>query len=389
MTGIQRELLVDKKTGLVRQAGTLTPEGKFVVEFRQRCEQSLFVFAKGVLGYDFLSPHLHREMARFIADTPLETAPLGRRKMVLVPRFHGKSLLGCNCLPLHMMIQPKEANRYFPGMPGTETRVLLSGEKLDRAQDHVRVMETTLESNTLLRAMWPQVAWDEPRRQSKKWNDSEFIIPRAREFPDPTVRAIGVGGAITGAHPNVLIEDDLTTQDAANSELVMRAAIDCHVAWRALLSDPVRDLQYVFATRWGVHDLPGYIYVNDPSFQVMKREVVERGQTIWPEKFSLKDVEAWKAEFGTMFPLFFLNRATDKSLVDFSIDDVRACVIADGVVYFDEDERDVRLATEMGAPAPHYQKERAGYDALTGIPLSTDIATELRLNHVWRMRRGA
>lgn len=388
MNGLQRELIVDKRTGAVRQAGVLAPEGKFVVEFRQRCEQSLFAFAKGILGYDFLSPRLHREMARFLADTPVEDAPIGRRKLVLVPRFHGKSLLGCNCLPLHMMIQPKDGNRYFPGMSGTETRVLLAGEKLDRAQDHIRVMETALESNTLLRALWPQIAWDEPRRQSKKWNDTEFIVPRPREFPDPTVRAVGVGGAITGAHPNVLIEDDLTTQDAANSELVMRAAIDCHVAWRALLSDPVRDLQYVFATRWAVHDLPGYIYANDPSFQVMKREVVEDGNTIWPEKFSLKDVEAWRGEFGTMFPLFFLNRATDKSLVDFSIDDVRPCTIVDGVVYFEEDDRDVRLAAEMGAPSPRMASARAGHDEFTGIPLTSDLATQLRLNHLWRMRRG-
>lgn len=388
MTALARELIVDRKTGAVRQAGTLTPEGQFVVEFRRRCERSLFVFAKGILRYDFLSPHLHREMCQFLADTPVDSAPVGRRKMVLVPRFHGKSLLGCNCLPLHMMIQPRSDNRYFPEMEGTDTRVLLSGEKLDRAQDHIRVMETTLEANELLRALWPQIAWDEPRRQSKKWNDSEFIIPRSREFPDPTVRAIGVGGAITGAHPNVLIEDDLTTQDAANSELVMRAAIDCHIAWRALLSDPVRDLQYVFATRWAVHDLPGHIYANDPSFQVMKREVVEQGRTIWPEKFSLKDVEAWKSEFGTMFPLFFLNRATDKSLVDFSIEDVRPSTIVDGVVYFEENEQDILLASEMGAPSPHLAAAHAGQDQFTGIPLTADIATELRLNHTWRMRRG-
>jgi len=376
-----RELVIDKKTGRLRQAGAHDPDGRFIQEFRTRAERSLYVLAKGVLGYTFLSPRLHRQMAHFLTDTPLDNAPIKRRKLVLVPRFHGKSLLGCNCLPLHMLIQPAETNIYFPGLPGAETRILLAGEKLDRAQDHLRVIETTLESNALFRALWPHVVWDDAKRQSKKWNESECIVPRAREYPDPTIRAIGVGVAITGAHPNVLIEDDLTTAEAANSEAVMQAAVNCHVAWRALLSDPVRDLQFVFATRWAVHDLPGYILENDPTFEVLLREVVEGGQPIWPEKFTLRDVESWKAEFGTLFPLFFLNRATDRTLVDFNIDDLRTCVLHTHGVEFYEDERDARLAADRGAPPA-----LAGFDHLTYHPLAPDILTQLRHEHLWRIK---
>lgn len=374
------ELVVDKRTGEVRQAGAAGP-GRFVAEFRRRAEQSLFVFAKGVLGYHFLSPHLHRRMCQFLADVPIADAPWKRRKLTLVPRFHGKSLLGCNALPLHMLIQPAEHNLYFPKLPGSETRILIAGEKLDRAQDHLRVMQTSLEQNTLLRALWPHIVWEDTRA-ARKWNDSEFVVPRAREYPDPSVRAIGVGGAITGAHPNVIIEDDLTTQEAASSPIVMRAAIECHVAWRALLPDPVRDLQYVFGTRWAVQDLPGYIIANDPSFEVLRLEVVEDGQPIWPEKFSLRDVESWKQEFGTMFPLFFLNRATDASLVDFQIDDVRHCEITPEGVVFETDERDEHIA---GARAQ--ARGTTGWDEFTQLPYTADLQTRLRHEHLWRVKR--
>lgn len=374
------ELIVDKRTGKIRQAGT-SMAGEYVEKFRLRCEESLYVFSKAVLGNTWLSPTLHKPTADWIMRVP------PRRKMLLLPRGHGKTILGGQSLVLHMLIQDKARNPYFPGEAGADVRILLIGENLDRAKDHVRVISTHLEENQLLRGLWPQIAWDNPRRDSKRWNETELIVPRSQEFSDPTLRGIGVGGAITGAHPTVLIKDDLTTKDAANSEPVMRDAIEYHVASRALLSRPTQDLEFIYATRWAVHDLAGYVLANDPSVSRMVRGVVENGRPIWPENpnFTLAAIEDLRREFGTLFPLLYMNNATDRSLTDFNPSDIRDFTISaiDGSFMFEEDERDARL--RYGMTATNVQR-KVIRDEMYGKRLDKMTFERLRLEHLRRVR---
>ena len=226
-----REVVVDARTGLPRQAGASTPEGRFIAAFRTHAERSLFAFARGVMGRGYLTRQLHKPICEF-----LQTCP-PRRKLLLLAREHAKTSLIGHCLPLHILIQPADDNLYAPGLPGSEQRILLAGESLDRAQDSLRVVQSAAETNPTLRALWPGLIWEAPRREAKAWNDSELIFRRRQEYPDPSLRAIGVGGAITGAHPSVLIKDDLATLDAANSPAIMEAVIRWHTASRALINN--------------------------------------------------------------------------------------------------------------------------------------------------------
>jgi len=137
-------------------------------------------------------------------------------------------------LPTHILIQPAETNIYFPGLEGSECRILMAGETANMAQKNLRVVKSVFTENRVFRAFWPDRCW-ENARDSAQWNNDGIIIPRKNEWPDPTIRAVGVGGAITGARPNVMIKDDLVTFDAAHSEVVMTEAIEWHKASRALL----------------------------------------------------------------------------------------------------------------------------------------------------------
>jgi len=352
------ELVVDRATGAVRQAGA-DGTGPWLLAFRERAERSLYTFTKGVLGRDYLTPSLHKPTCDWIQRTP------PRRKLALLPREHAKTTIVSHGLPLHIFIQPEEANGYWPGVPGSDMRIVLACETEQRATDHLRVLQTTLETNPLVRALWPHICWDNPRAQSKKWNDREMIIRRAHEFPDPSIRAIGVGGAITGAHPTILIKDDLIALEAANSPTVMQTAIQWHVASRALINDD-RCLEFLIGTRWAVHDLYSHITKTDPSVDVLVRSVLEDDIPIYPEKFSLAKVAQLRAEFGVMYPLLYLNRATDAALTDFVMDDVRTYVRAAGSaeIAFPDDARDEALATAYGPQVP----DLAPY----GVRLSSD-----------------
>ena len=367
-----REIVVDR-TGLPRQAGAESPEGEFIKQFRERAERSLYAFVVGVLGRGYLTKQLHLPLCDWLTKIP------PRRKLGLLPREHGKTSVVAHALPPHMMIQSKATNIYYPNLDGCDMRIILAGETETRVKDATRVVESTFESNQIFRALWPHRCWAGNARQlSKKWNDTEMIIPRNEEFPDPTLRAVGVGGAITGAHPTTLIKDDLVTLEAANSPLVMYAAIEWHRASRALINDD-NATEFIIGTRWAVGDLYDEIIKKDPTVDVMVRAVVENGLPIYPredlpDEYKSKGFDAAKIaqkqkEFGVLFPLLFMNSAEDPELTDFDMSMIRVYTVDGDMLVYKEDDRDVVLAEQVSRPGTVTVTD----SPLRGVPLTPDL----------------
>lgn len=359
MTDEQIRFVVDPRTGRVRESGTLGEDGGAQIDrLRTAAEMDLYLFDKFIMGRNYLTDRLHWPVCKWLV------APTSQRKLLLLPREHAKTSIVSHGLPIHVLIQPAESNIYVPGIDGGDCRILLSCETEARATDHIRVMETAFEENALLRALWPHRCWQNPRRDAKKWNDREFIIPRRHEFPDPSVRGIGVGGAITGAHPNILVKDDLISIEAANSPVVMQTAIQWHVASRALINAPGAR-EFIIGTRWAVNDLYQYIIENDPSVEVVVRACVENGEPIYPERFSMQKIAQLRSEFGILFPLLFMNSASDPELVDFDITDLREYWLEDSEIVFDENERDAMLSERLHVSLPREDDDR-------GVSLNDD-----------------
>lgn len=360
-----KEIVVDKRTGLPRQAGASMPEGEGVKRFRTLCERSLFVFGKAIMARKYLTKSLHLPWCESLTCIP------PYRKLRLLPRRHAKTSIVSHCLPIHILIQSKEDNIYFPNILGSEQRILLAGETERRATDNLRTVRGAFERNQLLKAFWPHVCWEKPRRDSQKWSDSEIIVPRETDYPDPSIRAIGVGGAITGARPTVMIKDDLISVEAANSDVVMLAAIEWHRVSRALLEGyeeeaGLQALEYIIGTRWAVYDLYSEIMDNDPTVDCNVRSIIEDGESIYPEFFNQESIEQLRKEYGTMFFLLYMNSAADPELSDFDTELLRAFTFADGRVAFTEDQRDalLRKRAEKGdqpieQPVPRGQRLNA------------------------------
>lgn len=349
---IQREVVIDKRTGRPRQAGATTAEGQFIAKIRQNSEKSLHFFAKAIMGRDYLTKSLHLGVADWLQACP----PF--RKLLLMPREHAKTSIVSHCLPIHLLIQPKDANIYFPGLSGRENRILLAGETERMAAKNLSVVAAAFEGNELLRTFWPHVCWEKPRAQARRWNSLELDIPRDTAWPDPSVRAIGVGGAITGARPTVLIKDDLISVEAANSEIVMQTAIDWHRTSRALMEEYEHDtglqaLEFIIGTRWAVFDLYQAIMDDDPTVEVLIRRIIEHDKPIWPERINQRFIDQKKKEYGTLFWLLYMNSPTSSELVDFDIDRVRPYTLVGDTITFDETEDDIALEEKWRhVPAP-------------------------------------
>ncbi len=339
----ENEIVIDAKTGRARQAGSDQSEGKFILDLKDKCEQDLYVFAKVVMKRDYLVPHLHGKLCRWIQKYP------PYRKMLLIPRIHAKTSMGSHCLPCHALIQSAERNPYMPGVEGSQMRIMLAGETEARAMGNLRVIESAFETNKLLRAFWPHRCWDNPRAQSKKWNEREMIIPRETEFGDPSIRALGVGVAIAGARVDFAIKDDLVGEEAMNSPTTMDTTIRWHVNSRALYEHQDTTPELILGTRWSPKDLYEDIETNDVSVEPMVRSIIEDGHPIWPERFTLTDepgktsIQNLQKEFGVMYFLFYMNSAADPALTDFDSEKLRFYTLVNEQLIFEEDGRDVAL----------------------------------------------
>ena len=354
LKNFQNREIVAQSNGQARQAGATTAEGEYIKVFRSVAEENLFIFSHGIMGRSYMTGDLHLPVCNFVQECP----PF--RKLVLMPREHAKTSIVSHCLPAHILIQKAENNIYFPGLDGCECRILLAGETEGMASKNLRVVESVFTGNSTFRAIWPERCWQgNPKRHGAKWSDKEMEIPRQTAWPDPSVKAIGVGGAITGARPNVLIKDDLISFAAANSDAVMLEAIDWHKVSRALLEEYEKEsglhsLEFIVGTRWAVFDLYSYIMDNDPSVEVIDSKyhaIIKDGVILWPERITEKFIEQKRREFGSMYFLLYLNSAADPSLTDFDTSLIRGYKFEGGNVVFEEDERDVYLeerANEVG-----------------------------------------
>lgn len=365
-----REIVVDRKTGQARQAGATTPEDTFIRELKLRAERSLFVFAKSIIGRPMIIPSLHKPVCDFIQRCP----PV--RKGVLLPREHVKTVIVGQCLPAHILIQPL-GGPYFPHEEGSEQKIMLCAETQPLAQGNLRVVRHAFTSNSRVRAFWPHRCYEserEARAKSVKWNEIEVIIPRQDETRDASVIAVGVGGAATGLHPSVVIKDDIIALEAANSPTVMMNTTLWHRATRGMQN---RDdaLEFIIGTRWAVGDTYQWIQENDPTVEWVVRSVIENGQPIYPkaelpEKFKslgwdTAKVAKARRDFGSLFPLLFMNSTADPELTDFIEADIRSFEILDGDVVFEEDDRDVVLK-ERGGPLDYKIPD------VRGVPLTRD-----------------
>ena len=306
---------VVQANGEVRQAGATQASGAFVKELKTTAQGNLYVFTKGILGLNRLTPTLHLPICNWLQRVP------PYRKMLLIPRDCLKTSMA-KSFCIHTTIQDAETNCYLPGMIGTETRILIACESSTNAEHSLGWIEAHWESNTLLRALWPHCVWSNPRRDAPHWNAKEMTLPRKTPYNEQTIETIGVGGAIASRHYNILFKDDLISRAAANSSLVMEDSWGWHIASRALFDDPEKSLEMMTGTHWAVNDVWQRVRDGDMTVDSVVRSLIENGESIFPELFPMRVIEQlMKPELqggeGTLFWLNRMNMPINPDLSDF------------------------------------------------------------------------
>jgi len=128
------------------------------------------------------------------------------------PRDHGKSEIFCIAYPLRRVCE------------NPNIRILIVQKTATDAAKTLQVIKEELERNTALKMYyaphWQRTVGQQDisnatgkvqraGRREGAWQQQRIYVKRALRSRDPTIEAVGVGGAITGGHFDVIILDDV------------------------------------------------------------------------------------------------------------------------------------------------------------------------------------
>lgn len=132
-----------------------------------------------------------------------------RRACILAPRGHGKSEIFSKIFLLWRIIR----NRNI--------RILLVTKADDLAVKLLKVIREELENNQRLINDFGKF-YD----SNRTWRHDQVEIIRDKNLKDPTVEAVGMGGAITGGRFDLIILDDIIDSNSVISDTARAKSID-------------------------------------------------------------------------------------------------------------------------------------------------------------------
>lgn len=291
---------------MVSKPSNSTPLSKSdIADLRRKGQESLYFFAKGILGFDRLVPEVHRQVCDELQDYRNHS-----QTKVTLPRGWYKTTI-CSCAyPLWRAIEdlPKSAN----------VRVLVAQNTYKNACKKLAKISALVKGNALFRALYPEVLPDNKCR----WSQDALCLNRPGAYDEATFEAAGTGTQVTSRHYNLIIEDDtvapeiddLGIENVAPGPEEIAKAIGWHRLTLPLLDDISTSQNLVVGTRWAELDLLSWIEDNE-DYHSLTRAALEdesgqpdyNGKVVWSrfDRDTLKKLE--KALGGYMFFSLYLN----------------------------------------------------------------------------------
>lgn len=266
------------------QTGTSSAESATLPDLylelmRRKCKKDLNLLMEDILGYRNLAP-IHRQ----VTET-LEKVEKGKRRgLFLLPRGHLKSTQ----ITVSYTLQRILAN--------PNVRILITNALLDNSKAFLREIKSHFEKNEKLKALFGD--WT---NQDEKWSESQVIVKKRTAFhKEPTVQITSVDKSVVSQHYDLIIADDLVTRESISTKEQRLKLIKYYKDLLDLL-EPGGTL-LVIGTRWHYDDLYGWLLsenVERSHFEVMVRKVIENGEPVFPQKFSLEYINQLKLEKGS------------------------------------------------------------------------------------------
>lgn len=268
-------------------------------------KRDLYWFNKAVLKHRDLTQSCHGPICIYFDSNP------GQFKLALYPRDHLKT----HCITIAGCLQK--------GVRNPNERILILNESATNAERMLSAIQTHCESNRVFRALYSSVIPKDTRKV--RWNQSELDFVRDGIFPEPTFDTIGMTGGFTSRHYSHICIDDPISDNAMDSEKVMNDAINRLKGCLDLLTNPEKDTIWIVGTRWAIHDAYSWFEKTlGTRLTKMIRGVIEDGQPIWPERFSLETLALKRVVLGEYkWSTQQMNNPRNMELQDVNVQDIK------------------------------------------------------------------
>lgn len=321
---------------------------------------SLFFFNKAVMGFRDLTEGCHGPLCEFADQNEKQF------KLMLMPRDHLKTTI----ITIGGTLQRQCRN--------PEHRQLIRNETAGNAERFLGSIKQHAEKNRVFRALYSDLIPKDIRKVP--WNNEELVFNRQGNYPEPSVKAVGMTSGATSQHYTHITYDDPISEEAVKSERVMQDAITRMSTSLDLLVNQEKDSIWVVGTRWALWDVYS-VWMNTFGDKLGRfiRSVIENDKLIWPERFTMEGIALKRAILGEyLFSCTQMNNPRNVELQDLNVDDFRFWAWSgdDAVVLFDRngvqvdkwyiDQLDITTTVDL-APAETVNSDR---NAITTVGVS-------------------
>ena len=187
------------------------------VALRTRCLTDAVWFGQNVMGFNRLVRPLHSDMSEFCKREFVSRSDV---HLVVAPRQCFKTT----------MANVVETTQLLLGQP--DLRVAEASGTDDKAQTLSAQIMRVFERNHMVRALFPDVVWEQPRTEAPSWAKTGWTLKRKFDDRVPTMSTMSVQSGGTGFHFHLIVADDVVTTDNVRTseqlEDVKRFFADCY-----------------------------------------------------------------------------------------------------------------------------------------------------------------
>lgn len=309
-------------------------------------KKDLYFFSKGICGFDWLVPRIHKPLCRLLElyegwnNTLAHPWAVYRRvlkkvfKRSRVPREEWREklkwvkrhgLTRCLITLPRGWLKTTICSQAYPLWRATrnpEVRILLTQNTYGNSCAKGRVIGDIVLKNQLYRCLYPELLPD----SSCTWREDSKCLKRKSAWPESTFEFAGTRTQVTSRHYDVIIEDD--TVAPAKSDLgeenVVPAkedvvqAIGWHRLTPPLLLNAEISQNLVVGTRWFVKDLISWVMDNEADEYVFYMRACredkfgkpdEDGEVTYKERFNERVLVSLKKTMGPyLFSCLYMNK---------------------------------------------------------------------------------
>lgn len=280
-------------------------------------------------------PAFHKEIYKMLLKT--------KALVLAAPRGFAKSYIISFFYPLHQALFEKKR----------DITIISASESL--AIEWLRKIKFELETNSWILHVFGDLKGD-------KWTETHIILKNGIN-----IRAKGAGAQIRGFRPDLIVLDDIETDESVISEdqrtklrnWVFKACInaltpDGQFIWIGTIIHPLALIEEQLCTDngWEKH-----------RFQAYKDGVQEQGHELWPDRWTHEKLQARKKEIGSFAfaseymndPVCNENAPIKEHQIRFwkELPDQYSCVISVDPAYSDDEKADYKVASLIAIDHHH------------------------------------